>query len=263
MVGNLLTADTVDTASIVAEAVASGSDVLWKWNGTDASQFELAVVNSGQFATASFRPLTSGSDVSPGLRLHCTWSGGGGAALFPLSASEFTVPASGRFLVRTRITTGSNQLYHGVFVHNNVLTTTGLFGVGHGQDTNSNVGIRLDAQGSAATFPPFNFPSGTPSFPQIGTTDGTAARGSVYQYEVILRQGSGSLKPTVLLYGNAVGSNTDISLMRSVEADFTTFGSGFNGVQLTNFGLFVRSQTTGDFFVEFAELMILKHPFDR
>lgn len=95
MVGNLLTADTVDTASIVAEAVASGSDVLWKWNGTDASQFELAVVNSGQFATASFRPLTSGSDVSPGLRLHCTWSGGGGAALFPLSASEFTVPASG------------------------------------------------------------------------------------------------------------------------------------------------------------------------
>lgn len=71
------------------------------------------------------------------------------------------------------------------------------------------------------------------------------------------------MKPTVLLYGNAVGSNTDISLMRSVEADFTTFGSGFNGVQLTNFGLFVRSQTTGDFFVEFAELMILKHPFDR
>ena len=33
IVGELITVDTVDTASIVALAVTSGSDVLFKWNG--------------------------------------------------------------------------------------------------------------------------------------------------------------------------------------------------------------------------------------
>lgn len=75
IVGELVTVDTVDTASIVALAVTSGSDVLFKWNGTDLSQFNSS---SPTFINGSVNGVMtlSSSAESPG-RNYIQISGSG------------------------------------------------------------------------------------------------------------------------------------------------------------------------------------------
>lgn len=244
---------------------ASGSLVLWRWNGTDTSQFPSFKNNEAGSATSEVLSVSTATGVGPRLRYAVTVDG---PPYFTLLTPSDMPTLPSRYLVRYRIAfityDPSQNVVAGFFSHNNASAIWG-FGAGVTQD---GIGIAFAAEGdlTSSGLLPFITRSTSGYILQPNVSAGAVNCGTWYESEVIISEAALSTPTWPMIGTQSRGLGNTIS-SSGVDAETllgSTPDSGWDArADLTSLGFFYMNSTfTGDYVVEFAELEVLKHPMD-
>lgn len=285
--GQVLTYDGAEWEPATPATYTSWSPVLWRWNRTDTTQFNTTpIITSDSGAppdnsAAISLQADATTELGPLLKIEGTWVGGGGAAVFQLNSSEFTMPASGRCVVQYRIGFVDPDCNVGVFFHDGG-SGTAMYGFGFAHYDNTTNALRvLRAEGTSVPlsptgFRPFVLYSGTQSLAGVDSTEDVSGNvpppyyGTVYEAELIMKQGATGVPPVPFVAIQALSSSTSSSNARLRPRDgLITDGdtsyaveAGWQNKSVTKFGLCVVSAAAAAYTAYITDLQILMHPLD-
>ncbi len=284
--GDVLTYDGSQWEPQAPATYTSWSPVLWRWDRAGVTQFNTTpIITSDSGAppdnsAAIALQADATTELGPAIKISGSWQGAGGAAVFQLNSSEFTMPASGRCVIQYRIGYCDPNCNIGVFFHDGGSGTAMYgFGFAHYDDTTNALRV-LRAEGtsvpaSPAGFRPYVLYSGTQNLAGVEKTidvsSGTPPPyfGTVYQAELIMKQGSTGKPPVPFVSIQCLSSSpspnarlrprdgliTDSDTAYAVEA-------GWQNKSVTKFGLCVVSTAIAAYEAYITDLQILVHPLD-
>jgi hypothetical protein len=186
------------------QSPAPASDVLWEWNGTDTSQFDLvAVASADQTAVLSVSgPSLATKKAFATLDMTSTWVPPGGGAAFRVALSEGLVLPE-RFRLRFGVSSVDYTTTRIGFMFFDP-TTWGANLIGGGMTYGNTFIAWIAAVGPIASNPPFTPQGPTAAFASVSTLDEYG--GMLCEWDCTLRPGDGSNPPSVACYGNTLGA---------------------------------------------------------
>ena len=226
-----------------------GGGVLWEWNGTDVTQFDLAPVSNtgaGTFALGSSPYNLSTNKAFSTIDLTANWTGGGAVAFRVTDPAFPGLPE--QFRLRVGVSAVPFGIRIGVMFFDPTTWGSGLLGGGM---TYGDTFLRwVIAKGAAAgPFAPFDLPGVTPGWADPSTVDNF--NGMLNEWDCTLRPGAGSNPPAVALYGRSLGYVGGSNAYSITVDRGQLIGTGsiagavdpsFNGKSLT--GLAIIAQST-------------------
>ena len=237
-----------------------GAELLWSWNGTDASQFDpTPVATAGQTGVITVLPADASQNRPvPVLNIDNTYAGAGGAMAFKLIDGP-TLPA--KFRVVIGLTDVDSGTRGGPFFFNGNSWGPNL--LGGGTTVGSYVTRQVIARPGAG-FSPFDLPGSTPGFANVSTTESQG--GYIAQMRITKLDGAGGLPPAFLARLTSDGSTTIPDATDSYTlTNGSFFGTGaqgstpnaaFNDIVIDSFGLVFQSNSVGTHSVKIDRLEI-------
>ena len=256
------------TDPIVPSDYASSSQVIWKWNGTDVSQFETApsylTIVGGGGASPGSPPSISYVDtggIGPRDQVDANGSGGAGIHYYFFEITDMPVLPD-RYIFQYRMGRSANDANNWIGFHRGsyVFGGFGSTPVATGIVTRLGVSPQVTSTYVPYADVPFvgvNANSGVSILTGLSPTRGNTVR-ERHNYEPF---DAGST-PTYMV--SHVPVDGDCSTNVPAIVGFSgAFGAGaeFTGLPLTKFWMVVRASGAA-MTVEYSELVILKHEWD-
>jgi hypothetical protein len=234
----------------LADLQSSQAGLLWRWNGTDVTQFDGTEVNTaGQSATLAVS-ASSATKLFQTLDIAATFAGAGGGIAYRVAVAEaLTLPE--RFMVKMHFLNVPSGVRVGPFFY--VGSSWGGSVVGTGVTFGQNSTLQYVQARSGAGFAPFELPGATPSFTSVGNADDG---GMLLTLKVFARPGAPGV-PTRLV-GYFTGEGGESSSLRATTSDWLGAGppADYNNVTLNSFGLVLQSEAVGTYTAKIAAIEV-------
>lgn len=256
--GKVLVADSTQTAGLRW----GGPAVLWKWNQTDTTQFTLDGNPAGTNSAISV--ITSASEpFSPAIQFDSV--GGGTAGYRSWLINDFTIPASGRFIIRFRMGKRSTNIIPVIYwAYKSSVMCFALH-----RDPSNTRRILFIAANNVAAFSAANYSSLSSTFDIGSSGSSVGTPDSLVELRCSVRQPTGSVDPAAVVNGSSWADGTTNSWTLASSSTSYTGGSppsgGWNASWLTTDPFQVAigcyGSTTADT-SQISDLMILADPMD-